>query len=195
MGFGLIFIGYAAMFVMPYSIFPAFVGLFIIMRGIRRLAPYSKKFVYAYNAFFLLTLYSAFVTWLAIGLVANIPFLSSGIVSLVKIGEWVGLAVAHFFMFAGMIELARMVGIRRISDKCSRNLYFIVTYISVQIILDIIRPPMPLIFQSLNMLLWSVLIVMNSVQIFSCYMRICYEGEEDAEQPKPQQVRRYGMDD
>ncbi|MCL2212547.1 MAG: hypothetical protein FWB93_01765 [Oscillospiraceae bacterium] len=194
MGFGLIFIGYSVMFVMPISIFPSFIGLFMIMRGVRRLLPYSNKFAHAYNAFFILSIYSAMVTFLAIGEWLNIPFLTIDTVSLVKIGEWVGMAIAHFFLFAGLTQLSRDVGVKRIAEKLSRNLFFTISYISVQVILDLIRPPIPMPLQSLNILTWSIIVIMNSVQIFSCYMRICYEGDEYTDDPKPKQVRRHEDD-
>ncbi len=188
MGFGLLFIGY--LFSLDYSLqsvtfdlLPDVIGYLIMFSAMCKLGPYNKGFGYAKLLLLpLIALGGVTVAFEAAGIAGYTP--GSVILDIVKMCGM----LSKFFTFAytvaltiGIRDIARETDLKNVSFRAIRNMAVSVFYYLAYIALDLL-PISGAEAQMVNMIVYIfglIVILLNLVLIFSCYMRICLEGDED----------------
>ena len=188
MGFGLVFIGYLFMFSFtPYGfdILPDIVGFGIAFLGVKGLADYGCGWDIL-KKYFLVLFPASFITFViqVLGVIKpdtfQIPFWS-----------FIYEAVIFFYnilLFVAIYKIAEDVEMRSIKIKAQRNMIMGVIYFVIGILLKL---PVPAVQKVVNLLktryaagalfyLYGyVWLFLNLAVIFSCYMWICAQGDED----------------
>lgn len=195
MGFGWLFIGYFVTFMVqmnPYAVFAAPIGIAIIIFAAAKLYKYCHKFH--------LLVLPAFV--MLVGFVLNIVSAVSELASLTlpykSIFEVMGDNV--YFVGSILFHIALMLAVRDIADKVElpkikwgalRNFIVFALY---ALIYGISLLPLKTIDEFNKLMsvpyiaLWIGFIILNLIMLFSCYMRICQEGDEDMPQ-RPSKIK------
>ena len=188
MGFGLLFIGY--IFSIDYSLqsitfdlLPDVIGYLIMFSAMCKLAPYNKGFGYAKLLLLpLIALGGVAVAFEVAGALGYTP--SAVIFDIVKMCS----VLSKFFAFAytvsltiGIRDIARETDLKNVSFRAIRNMAISVFYYLAYIALDLM-PRSGAEAQMVNAIVYAfgvIVIFLNLILIFSCYMRICLEGDED----------------
>jgi len=185
MGFGLLIIGYMSMFgVMPELLIYRSWGIYIaIAGGLIMLAGFCK--LEEYNVYFKLMKYINIIYILV--LLGFTPFLilkqsdefMADFLIVSKIIRICLLFVFHFFMFSGIKILSKEIENVKIEKKAKRNIYITYIFFGAFILelfniinIDIVAPVM--------FLLGFVYYALTIILLYSCYMRITYEGHDEA---------------
>lgn len=186
MGFGILFIGYIITFIFslnPYGYVAELIGYIFMLAALCKLAPYSKNFRYAkYTAFPSIAIF-AFLSFAQIApkLGFEVQFDFINVVNVIMVAL---VFIYHYFLLFGIRDIAKETEIVKIKEKSVRNFivgvfYYVLTVISY----------LPFSFREnfikyfgLSVTLFGfVWFVMNIILIYSCYMWICLEGDEDME--------------
>ena len=190
MGFGLISMGWMFLFDIPWKIdlLVDFLGCFLIIAGCKRLKPYSVHFGNAARWFGVLILPSVCITALEIANMAWPKQILSDCILHLEMVHTLIFTMATYFMLQALIRISTDVGRTKIAKKCRRNmgisLVAVVFYMATRLLInlpfgndrltDIIR-----ISWLIANVIWYCMLMLHFIQIFSCYMWICYEGDED----------------
>ncbi|MBQ8510519.1 MAG: hypothetical protein IJ493_11495 [Clostridia bacterium] len=194
MGFGLLFIGYFFFLNLPMrgiDILPDFVGCLLMLSALRSLTrhcPSNQGFARARTVTLgmgVLSLANLF-TQIA-GLSANVPDIFTRVLA---ICYSLVVLVWHIFLLMGIYELALAVDLPKLAGRTRRILTLTVIYYVLQLLsssglLKLITgmtetPEMALSLINLALyLLGLVWLFCTAALIFTCYMRICLEGDED----------------
>lgn len=198
MGFGLLFIGYFFMLSLPVGgvdILPDIIGCLIMLAGLNALVshcPGNRGFTYARLTLLIFAVLS--IAILGCQLAAASGMLTAGLESyFYKPLTFVYSAVIglfHILLFIGIFQLAGEVGLPKISNRARRMLvltalYYICELLSALGLTGMIaassgNPDMVLSYINLVIyILGSLWLVLTWALIFTCYMRICLEGDED----------------
>ena len=198
MGFGLLFIGYSFLVTVPLSgleiidTLTNIVGFVIMIIALHKLVNHGENFRRARLVLYYLAIWGVGIAGMEVATMLNWDFAESLIFGMRTV-HFAALAALHFFLLMGMHRLAIDVDIAKIARKTKRNMYLSVGFIALQAALELLRIifvlRVPAFFIPLSMGMWPIILLLNSVQIFSCYMWICYEGDEDMEK-KPKNVER-----
>jgi len=191
MGFGLLFIGYIATYLLylagGYGCFPAIIGCFIMLYALTKIAEYEPRFKFAFFAVIPLT-----VCWgyfVAVEIASLFGTVLPGFLSwngtkntVIYIRSFFDL-VYHTALLLSITKIAEDTGITKTKVAALRNLIIYVIFFVAEII-DYFTPVTSAyslyIFLAV-MFLWLAELVLNGICIFSCYMRICDEGDQDME--------------
>lgn len=181
MRFGILFIGYVSLFICKgVDIFPDIIAYIIIFIALMRLSEYNINFKKAK-----LTLYPLMVTTATNDTLQILKYFKYENIFLNNMLYTINLVIFIiyiYFLFKGIYELADEVGRTKIAASAKRNWYIVLIYTVISIIIKLEIPEI----KSLSMyygllyfisgLLW---IILSASMIFSCYMWICREGDED----------------
>lgn len=189
MGFGLLFIGYIFTYLLSfagaYGCYPAIIGCAIMLYALTKLTEYEVKFKYTFFVLLPLTLcvgismISTFCTMIGVG---NILFFSASLFKAV-----IAYSKLTFDLFYNVVLLyaisaiALNTGIERTSHACLRNEIIYTLYFVLAVVSEIL-PTESMIrsYTVLSALILSLcLAILNLIVIFSCYMRICDENDQD----------------
>ncbi|MCI8388481.1 MAG: hypothetical protein HFE63_08475 [Clostridiales bacterium] len=198
MGFGLLFLGYFFILNVPYGsldVLPDIIGCLLMLSALKRLTGYcSDNRGFKYTQFTLLpyTLIAAiiFISQLAcqfgITSAESIKWFTSplNIVYSIVIGAF------HIFLFLGIHELSKEVDLPKITTRSIRMLsltvvYYIIELLSYTGIINKIaystaKPEAVLSYINLALFILGILwMALTWALIFTCYIRICLEGDED----------------
>jgi len=183
MGFGLLIIGYISILgVLPESFLYYSWGIYIaIAGGLIMLAGFCK--LEEYNVYFKLMKYIS-VLYILI-LLGFTPFLilkhsKEFMVSFMVVSKIIRICflfVFHFFLLSGISALAKEIENIKIEKKAKRNIYITYIFFGAFVlelfnIADIVAPIM--------FLLGFVYFALTIILLYSCYMRITYEGHDEA---------------
>lgn len=188
MGFGLLFIGY--IFTIDYSLqsvtfdlLPDIIGYLFMFSAMCKLAPYNKGF--GYSKLLLLPLIALGGVTLAFEIAGVSGYTPSSVI--LDIVNMCGM-LSKFFMFAytvaltvGVRDIARETDLKNLSFRAIRNMAISVFYYLAYIAVDLM-PIGEAEARFVNLIVYAfgfIVILLNLVLIFSCYMRICVEGDED----------------
>lgn len=189
MGFGLLFIGYILTYLLylagGYGCFPALIGCFIMLYALTKVSEYESRFKYAFFAVIPLT-----VCW---GYFAAIEIATLLGTALPGFLSWNGTKntiifirtffdlIYHTALLLSIAKIAEDTGITKTKVAALRNLIIYFIFFAAEII-DYFTPATNAyaiyIFLAV-MLLWFAELVLNGICIFSCYMRICDEGDQN----------------
>ena len=186
MGFGILFIGYIIMSVFslnPFGDLAQLVGYSVILYALLKLSPYAKNFVYAKYTAFPLILYSAYASVLTV--IDKLGFNTAGMdgakIYLKPIVAIIVFAF-HLFLLFGIRELAKLTELAKLSDKAVRNFIVGVFYFALSVF-GMLNTPIKEDFTKYfglpTLLIGLVWYILNIILIYSCYMWICLEGDED----------------
>lgn len=195
MGFGLLFLGYTLpLMPLPYLLaLPDCIGYIIMIVALKKLSPNNNNF--KYSGYILYPMLAISLTNL---IIQSIEFLNEFVtpISLFKYSDVVvdrlNFSILlfnllfHYFLLNALIEIANFVGNKKIVRKCNRNKIITFVYLIYSIVVGIPLGIPSNIFQYIiyvyNIVYYPVFIL-NAIQIFSCYMWICYEGDEEMPTP------------
>lgn len=187
MGFGILFAGYAIAFLASityYGYVFRLVGFCVMAVGLLRLREYGKGFRYPLILSLIMTVYGIFESYYE--LASKFGFsLPSFAESLRPVMNWVtmlGIIIFNFALLYAIFDIANRLELTNQKNAALRNAVFLVFYL----ILNVLGMgpfngnetfgkyfALPIF---LIQLLW---VIFNLVLIFSCYMYICPEGDED----------------
>ncbi len=190
MGFGLLSLGWLFILDIPWKIdlLVDFFGCFLIMMGCRRLKPYSVHFGNAYRWFGILAIPSVAITVLEVAYTFLKKEMLADYILHLEVVHTLIFSVALYYLMLAMIRISTDVGREKIAAKCRRNigiaivaeLFYVLTRLlaNVQFGNDTMTNIIGISWLISNVL-WYLMLILQFVQIFSCYMWICYEGDED----------------
>lgn len=189
MGFGILFLGYFLTINFEYkgiNLPPDFLGYILMMIACSKLAPYSNNFKYTNRCLIPLTVLSVGITAMEI-MAAVSEKLAFAYIADIKYIKYLLMLVMHYLLLNALADISKDVGRYKIADKCRRNI--VLSIIMILIVLIFTLPfsfPYRYTFSLLaRYILLNFVVLLNSVQIFSCYMWICYEGDEDMPMKEP----------
>ncbi len=182
MGFGILFFGYLLLFFCRGAeLFPDTLAYILIFIALRTLTRHSEHFKNA-KLFAMMLLPVGVVTDVFLFLGKFTPFEAGFVSEVMQILSAMTLLIFHYFLFEGIRALALELHLPKIADHARRNWWITVLYY-VLVIFTSLR----LCFMEEAMRYFGILvlvigvcwIVLNAVLIYSCYMKICLEGDED----------------
>ena len=189
MGFGLLFIGYIATYLLylagGYGCFPAIIGCFLMLYALTLLTEYEPRFKYAFFAAIPMTLCWGYFAAIEISALLGgaLPgFLSwNGTKNTFIYIRSVFDLIYHIALLMSISKIADNTGITKIKSNSYRNLIIYIIFFVAEII-DYFTPVTSqyslYIFLSV-LILWLLELILNGSCIFSCYMKICDEGDLD----------------
>lgn len=189
MGFGILFLGYFLTINFEYkgiNLPPDFLGYILMMIACSKLAPYSDNFKYTNRCLIPLTVLSVGITAMEIMAAINSELAFSYIADIRNI-KYLLMIVMHYLLLNALIDISKEVGRYKITNKCRRNIVLSIIMILIVVILTLpfSFPYKDAIALIATFVLLTAVVLLNSVQIFSCYMWICYEGDEDMPMKEP----------
>ncbi len=184
MGFGLLFLGYIAAFLMSLNSF-GFVfrltGCAIMLSALTKLSDYERSFLYAKLSCFGMTLAS---------LCESAMFLSLDFISFgdnaknICLSAFLVIAVVfHFFLYRSIYRISSDVGVEKIRLNSLR--FGVFAAIELLIVISAvgmwyIAPNIAKYILMAAILYPYVIFLLNLLLIYSCYKDICEEGDEEA---------------
>mgnify|MGYP003571345824 CR=1 FL=1 len=197
MGFGFILIGYMMMvevgvstseiYNIGFEIFPDVIGYVLFFLALKKLRHYSRGFRIAKSLTYILMPLGGIKliaqAWSFTGLYAQTI---SRILDGCELSKVVLLSLFNIFLFSGIRELAKEVElpkiVRRSLIALLINLLYFVTRMVVYVA-PFTDAQAAFLYYVYN-ILWYILLFFTFFLVFSCYMYICYEGEEDITVPE-----------
>jgi len=204
MGFGLLFLGYTLPLApLPYLLaLPDCIGFVFMLVALSKLSPHSKNFKFAgYILYFMLalsltTLFIESTVFINEFITPLTVFKSPGdIINTLSFSQLVCNLAFHYFLFQALIDIASFVENKKIVRKCKRNRIITLIYLIYAVIIALPLGFPKEIFQYLayiNNIAYYPVFILNAIQIFSCYMWICYEGDEDMPAPEKSLFKNKG---
>lgn len=184
MGFGLLLLGYITVLgILPYyfafysyGIYFAIAGGLVMLAGFCRLAEYNIYFkLMKYITIFYIVILLGFSPFLIIysGVTYSYIFITVS-----KIIRLCVMFAFHFFLASGILSLAKEAKNIIVEKKAKKNMYVMYAFFAAFFleffgIPEIILAPVLIAFT-------FVYFFMTVSMIFGCYMRITYEGHDEA---------------
>jgi hypothetical protein len=186
MGFGILFVGYSLILCMSaYSVLPSFVGYFICMYGCLKLSEYEDKFKVSAMGF------AAGGSIMMAQSVMQLLVLTDGNTLL---SDFAGMTVPFFelviygvqmTLLPALAAIARDTGRTKTAFACKRNMVLYPIMYVLFIVANILVSSGSAYGQYLVIYLTLsrvAVLIMTMIQVFSCYMWICREGQEEEEE-------------
>ena len=188
MGFGILFIGYFLLLNFAYSYFTDAICAAILLYASYKLSWVNRGFkssVYSSIAFLAVGLISAVMN--AAALFCSVPEWLSLVISMLR---QLTIAITTVTVLTGIGEVAKEVGLNRLSKKCELFIKFTLCLYFVNIVLvapafaDILGPTLALALYFISIILTLALITANLVTIYQAYMKICMPSDRDMKEKK-----------
>ncbi len=196
MGFGFLFLGnffFADFYYKDFDILPDFVGLILVFIGLLTLSTYGCGFDNLKRYMYLMFPLSLFHSVLQILLINSIDL------GIYEIWSYVYTAIRLVYTLMLLVAIYRIANdteVHSIAAKAQRNMVLFVIYNAIVLFLDFpaesIRKIEEFLIQKFAFGLFmfivkDILFILNLVLIYSCYMWICKEGDEDM----PEKERKF----
>ena len=186
MGFGILFIGYTLILCMSaYSVLPSFIGYFICMYACFKLSEYEDRFK---------------ISAVGFGVGGSIMMMQSMMHLLIltdgntMLSDFAGTTVPFFelvcygvqmTLLPALVAIARDTGRKKTVFACKRNMVLFpvmyILFIVANLLVSAGNAYSNYLFIYLTLSRYAMLILMM-IQVFSCYMWICREGQEEEEE-------------
>ena len=190
MGFGLLFVGYACFFNLYFWGYTDVFAVILQLLALQKLREVSPPFKGAMRAAFplLAVSFAAFVysTLHLIGVIGD-GDVSTTVYSVLAIAGTVCKLIYTFFLLQAVQKIALVTEVQHIFVRAFRNRLFSCLYYGLWLALELCGG-LPLTeevakvlhgFTVAVLILGLVVIFLNAKLLFSCYMWICLEGDED----------------
>ncbi len=181
MGFGYLFIGYMLL-LYPASHLPLAPAALLMWVGLRRLGEYNGGYRMAKYLCYPAFLGGGFLLLIAI-LGANgvkMPH-EDTVYRIVSMAMWITLLFFHAALLRGTEEITEETGLSGLRTAAFRNLIFSSVYYAARCVLTLDFGKYSWIYGRIMlavMLLGLVIVALNLILIYGCYMRICLPGQE-----------------
>lgn len=187
MGFGILFVGYAICFLVSltyYGYLFRLVGFCIMTFALLRLREYGKSFRYPLITSIVMVVYGSFESYceLAAKLALPRPELSETVSAAMDWFCMLGIILFNLSLLYAIFDISNHLELTDQKNSALRNAIFIVLYLVLNILgMGPLKGnetfgkyfSLPIF---LLQLLW---VIFDLVLIFSCYMYICPEGDEE----------------
>ena len=181
MGFGILFLGYLITFIgamTPIYAFTQFFGVLVLLYALSKLARHNKYFK---GTFFLALVFLAQSIYTLVGYFVSWPkesaFAIAESYSLVII-----VLVLHVFLMLAIRDIAIFTSLPKLRTRAVRNIITTGIYCILFALprTNLISNTTFLQYLGLATVLFGIIwLILNAALIFSCYMWICLEGEEN----------------
>ena len=189
MGFGLIFIGYLLTFLLSlaggYGCYPALVGCFVLLYAQTKLTEYEQSFKYSFFATIPMSLCALFDVLMSGAelMETTLPgFLGWAETEVaIRYADMIFKLAFHALLLLAVARIAADTGLDRVNRAANRNLVVYVVYFALAAIAAMLPAGLeiaPYIFIA-QFVLYLTCAVLNATTLFSCYMHICDEGDQD----------------
>lgn len=189
MGFGILLIGYLATYLMSraggYGCYPAAIGCILLLYSLTKLAEYESRFKLAFFAAMPVTVCVVYELAASIcGLLGvSLPWILSSEAMTVAMA-YAKLAsdmLLHVALLLAVFKIASDTGLDKIRNASLRNLIIYAAYFIVALAQSFMPSDSSVSLYAffLSLLLWLVWLVLNTVLFFSCYSKICDDGDQD----------------
>lgn len=183
MGFGLLFIGFLLSINFVYAGFTDFLACFLMFSGMTKLSVYNPGFRRAKYA--LLPLMAMGLGSLTLEVsrfmgMAGTAWDMAG--RLVAVFTYLFEAVFLWFLLSGIKAIALETRLPRLAGRVSRNVFLGAVYYLLSSLMLIDHPAVNEFSRYFGFPVWLfglVWMALNALLIFSCYVWICLEGDED----------------
>ena len=196
MGFGLLFLGYIATFLMSLNSF-GFVfrltGCAIMLSAFSKLSQYERSFIYVRLSCFCMMLASLCESIMTLSLdygVFDLGFTGDTAKNICISVFFSAAVILHFFLYRSIYKLSSDVGVEKIKLNSMRFGAFAVIEIVILIsalAIWYVSPSIAKYIVMVAMLYPYVIFFLNLLLIYSCYKNICEEGDEEAPR-KPSKI-------
>ena len=177
MGFGSLFIGYFLFLNLTYHGITDIIAALVMLFGLSKLRYINKPFRYCYNialgftGFALVALVAELAKMFDIIKEINVFFTITSIVRSILV------FALTYFMLYGIIEVAREVDLPKIKEKAKNRVPLAIIVYTLWLVLEVLGlfriEKIPAVVGLITLLSTVVLIVMNLILIYNCYMQIC----------------------
>jgi len=198
MGFGLVIIGYLSVIgFLPDSFIYYSWGIYIaVAGGLIMLAGFCS--LQEYNIYFKIMKYITIVYILI--LLGFTPFVilkfnEELIISFTLISKIIRICfmfVFHFFLLTGIMSLAKEIDNTKVEKKAKKNIYFTYIFFGAFVLelFDIFDSSFIINMQIILFLAGLVYFIITLSTIYSCYMRITYEGHDEEIDAKYDKIKQ-----
>ena len=183
MGFGTLFIGYFLLFNIPYFGMTDIIAAAVMMAGLNKLSAVNRPFRNAYYISLIFTVYSLpELVFFALDLFKL--YENSDVLSYLRVGQCVIVCALTVMILKGIGEVAREVKLTGIPRRANMLTYatFVIYVLwilcSAPMLADLLGGAVAVVYL-IAILSSLILIGINLVTIYSCYMHICMPGEEN----------------
>ena len=196
MGFGLLFIGYFFMLNFPFQgidLLPDVVGCIIMLVAVRKLLLYcdDRGFRYAEKSLYPFTIFAlALLFYQLADFFGFLPDTLADIYYVFMIVYSIVVGAYHIFLLYGIYTLSKSVSLDKLSARATRMVALTAVYYIAQIlnytnvtgaVASLTNSP-EVLRSYINLAVYLISIVWMLLTwklIFSCYVHICLEGDED----------------
>ena len=196
MGFGLLFIGYFFMLNFPFQgidLLPDVVGCIIMLVAVRKLLLYcnDRGFRYAEKSLYPFTIFALMLLFYQLAdFFGFLPDALSRLYYAFMIVYSLIVGAYHVFLLYGIFTLSKSVSLNKLSARATRMVALTAVYYLAQILnytnvsgaLASLTKSPDTVASYINLtiyLLGVVWMLLTWRLIFSCYVHICLEGDED----------------
>jgi len=182
MGFGVLFIGYIFTYLFsmtPFNFISDLVGNALILCAALLLSRHNRFFKYAG--------YTSAAVFLCAAVNVVVRFVpQSAVTTVLEYVKIFAVFLFHFTLLKGISTIAKETELPKIVRKAGRNTYITVTYFMFSLFLllpfpEKIANEFTMFIAFPVFVLGLIWLFLNSTLIYSCYMWICLEGDEDME--------------
>ena len=183
MGFGILFIGYFLILNLTYYGLTDVIAAAVMLLGLYNLSGYNKYFKWAFIAtsVFLALSLGEFGVAIYEFLVKKID--APVMISIVSALRSIIIGAMSVLMLKALSTIATEVDLPAIAKKCEWQIIATSTVYSLWVILELpltfINPYVLAILSLITLLATMVIVILNLSSIYSCYMKICLEGDEE----------------
>ncbi|MBR4295903.1 MAG: hypothetical protein IKT56_03585 [Clostridia bacterium] len=189
MGFGLLFFGYAASYMMSFNSFGfifRLTGTAVMLSGLARLCAFEKRFFYAKLSCILMAVAASCESVISVLL-----DYSGGLYGLVRedvknifFTVFICISVVfHVFIYRAIYKLSCDVGLDKISKQTIKFAVFAameILLVALSVVTWFVSHKVSEYFTAASIIYPLIIFILNLTLFYSCYKNICEEGDEDA---------------
>lgn len=193
MGFGLLFLGYFFLLTLPVGeidILPDVIGWIIMasaLRGLCGFCPDNRHFSRARTLTLPGAVLSALLLILDFVLLLDVPAFLTTADTVLRLAYSAVMGVYEIFLLLGIYKLAREVELPKLSARAQRMMAVTVVYYLMQIVVysgipGLLPESQAALVGAINLAVYALgylWLILTLALLFTCYMRICLEGDED----------------
>lgn len=195
MGFGILFFGYFITYMMSWNMLGVLIrilGYGIMAYGLFKLKSYQPDFLFSCIASAVLAGISALrgigtlTQYLYDNLILTFVFPPDPLQTVLEVVDSALVLVFHALLLYAIMRIAKATELGKLAVSAVRNFIFIVIYYAVTLItmLFVKEAEMLSYMNLISFLLLFVWVVLDLILLFSCYARICDEGDVEMERKK-----------